>query len=51
MTLKEKIGSRKNICTVAVVQKEIGTQTETTVQRTIQNQTLKFNNLQIDPNR
>ena len=36
--LKEKIGSRKRICTV--VQKEIGTQTETKVQRTIQTQTL-----------
>ena len=36
--LKEKIGLRKKICTV--VQKEIGTQTETKVQRTIQTQTL-----------
>ena len=35
--LKEKIGSRKKICTV--VQKAIGTQTETTVQRTIHTQT------------
>ena len=44
--LKEKIGSRKRICTV--VQKEIGTQTETKVQRTIQTQTLY--NIQ-EPNR
>ena len=44
--LKEKIGSRKKICTV--VQKEIGTQTETKVQRTIQTQTVY--NIQ-EPNR
>ena len=46
--LRENIGSRKKICTVHVVHKEISTQTETTVQRTIKTQTL--DNVK-DPNR